>query len=354
MRLLVVAPVWHTEQPSGRLQAFARLVELLSARHRVRLVVGYRTERSAIPGDALGVDLRGASAVTARLALWRAIRAASRRFGPDVWLGSGAELPPGRVPSVAVVRDLVQTGWESPSIPQVWARRMGLRRHARVVVPTLAALQELREAGAPRWSLVRLPDPVSIPPRSAPVDPTRPKLVLVHPGRIHPAKGQHLSVDAVSRLTVEEKARVSLHVVGPVADKRYLDQLKIAARGQPVTLHPGEEPLAPWLRRAQVVLYPTCVPEGFADLAVLAMAHERPVIWSDHPGVRESLGGLGCPIPPDDALALRAAIRRVLSDSAALRGPARQGRRFVARRYAWEVLAPRWEEVLEGARRTRF
>lgn len=352
MRLLLVADRFPPDAETGRAAAFERLARGLAGDHEVRLVCGYRRRRSLVPSDALAVDLSGVGPVAAQIALWRTARSLARRMRPDVIVSSGAWILPRSAPAVLVVRDLIGTGWEHR--PAAVDRLLGraLRRYARVVVPTLATWRELRSRGTPEWCLDRVPDAVDVVQGAAPA-PSR-TLVLVHPGRIHPAKGQHVTIDAVSRLAPDEKARVELHVVGRPGDARYLGQLKVAARGQPIHFHVEDDAdIGAWLQRAHLVLVPTCVTEGFADAAVRALATARPVVFADHPGVRESVGGIGFPVPPEDAGAVRGAIRTALAEPEALLALGRRGRAFVAAHYAWEVIGPRWEAVLTAAVRRR-
>lgn len=347
MRILVVKREEPSQADTGRSAAFDRLVAHLSERHRVRRVVGWVGERGRLPDDALGVDLSAGGWLGA-WNLWRGLAAAARRFGPDVVLGCGVSVPRVQAPTVAVVRDLVRTGWEQPAAVQ----KHRIRRLQRIVVPTLAAARELRAAGARGWQIDVVPEPMDLPAEPA-APAAGPPFVLVHAGRILPSKGQHLSVDAVSRLLPEEKASVHLHVVGPIGDRRYYEQLRIAAVGQPISLHDGEEALTPWIRRAHLVLYPSCVSEGFADVALHAMAHGRPVVFADQPGVRESVGGVGLAVQPEDVASLRGAIRVAMAEPARLRDLSRRGRELVAARHSWPRLVHRWDEVLEAARRRR-
>ena len=80
---------------------------------------------------------------------------------------------------------------------------------------------------------------------------------------------------------------------------------------------PGYVPVRPWLARASVFVLPS-YREGVPLSTQEAMAMGRPVITTDVPGCRETVcdGVNGYVVPPRDAPALAAAMRRFLDDPA--------------------------------------
>jgi glycosyltransferase involved in cell wall biosynthesis len=327
--------------------AFARLVERLSERHDVSLIAGYRGDRPTLPPGALGVHLGRRGPGWTYHALWRAARSVAQKTEPDLVLTASVDVPFLGHPTVAMVRDLVGDGWRAPTLSDRFYRWRA-RRFGTVVVPSVSTRDALRATGVDSWRVAVVPehiDPVAV--QGAAEEGV---LTLLHAGRLHPGNGQHLSIDAVSRLAPEHKARVRLRVVGAVADRVYADQLRIAVRGQPIDFYTDVDDLRPHFAAAHLVLYPTRVAEGFADTALLAMAHGRPVIWTDHPGVRATTGGIGVAIPPDDVGALRDAIRRFIDDRAGL-GALGLASRKRAAEFAWERIRPQWDGVFEVATR---
>lgn len=345
MRILAVARRFPPDVYTGRALAFARLVAHLRQTGDLRLVAGWHSERTRIPEDALGVDLRTRGPVASHVALWRAMRAATRRFDPDVVLSASVDVPLTSRPSVVVIRDLAGTGWGEDAPPRDLWHRFRTRRFHQVVVPGHSTERAVKRLGLAPERVHVIPDVIDAPgvgrgPRRE--GPLR----VVHPGRMLPAKGQHLSIDAVSRLPSEAKGRVELHVVGRIADRVYFDQLKVAAREQPIFFHPDADDLAAWYRDADLVLYPTQLDQEWPDTALEAMAHGAPVAWTDVPSVREATGGLGIALPPRDFPALRQAVMRLIDDPAELAREGDAGRRFIEANYSWEQLSPKWARVL--------
>lgn len=351
MRLLLVARRYPPDAISGRAITFGRLHRHLAERHEVRLVAGYRGRREDIPDDALGVDLSARGIGWSYLALHRAVGATIRKFRPDLVLTQGLEVPFTSAPAVAVVRDLVGTGWTVDRALRTGFYRYRSRAFRRVVVPSQATRETLRAQRVGRWRIEVVPPTVDAPAVPPPRPPDPERLVLLHPGRILPGKGQHLSVDAVSRLSTDEKARVELRVVGLVGDPVYHGQLRIAARGQPITFDTTRGALPAAFGEADTVLYPTALAEGFPDAAVEALTFGRPVVYSDQPGVREAMCGCGMPIRVGDARVLRDAIRARLAHPQWFAEQGRLGRERSVERYGWSGQRGRWEELLQGAAR---
>jgi glycosyltransferase involved in cell wall biosynthesis len=344
LRVLFVDGEHGSDPPLGRAAAFHRLALHLGQHLETRWVVGHHGQPGALslPPGSMTVDMRGRG-LRSSLWLWRAVREASAEFRPDVLLVRGLEVPPLGVPAISVVRDLVSTGWEPDPVGRLGRWIAPWLRH--LVVPTNVTRQELLSLGVSAWRIERIGEVVDLPAVPAPLPRPSGTLRLVHPGSIHPAKGQHHSVDAVQRLPRALRDRVELRVVGPVRDVRYASQLRTASAGLPISFE-GAEHLPERVRGADLVLYPTTVNEGFADAAVQAMAEGRPVVYSDLPGLREVLGEAGLPVPPSDVAALRHTIVCALDgllDTVAL-GAA--GRRWVEESFSWGALWPRWRMLL--------
>lgn len=350
MKLLLVARRYPPDVRSGTETVFENLRDQARRRHDVRLCVGFVRERSLVPADADAVDLRRSIKGLAWVTMARAAAKVAREFRPDVVLSNSIEVPNTGFPTACIIHDLNfgKARRNASSIGKELFYRLRARRLDLVITPSWATREELVRIGVPTERIEAIHNGVDIerfrPAEVADREPDR--IELAYPGRILPGKGQHVAIDAVARLSAAEKARVHLRIVGAVADPIYYDQLRIQAYKQPVSFHPDVDDIAPFYQRADLVLFPTLMREGFGFTAVEAMACGRPCAWTDQPAIREATGGIGWPVPPDDATALRDVVRALIDDPTPFRRAGEDGRRFVEGRYAWPRVWESYERAL--------
>jgi glycosyltransferase involved in cell wall biosynthesis len=160
------------------------------------------------------------------------------------------------------------------------------------------------------------------PKRPLPRDGLSPGLNLLLIGRFNAWKGQPLLLDALARLTPEERARVSVRLVGStfVGQDHFREAIetKVAALrlDDVVAMHdfdPDPDHHYAW---ADVVAVPSTDPEPFGLVAIEAMAAGRAVIAAGHGGLAEIVVAeqTGTLFAPRDAAALCSAIRDYLAD----------------------------------------
>jgi glycosyltransferase involved in cell wall biosynthesis len=308
-----------------------------------------------VPAEAIAVELRDLAGHHAWWSFSRAARAEVVRWRPDVVLTSTARLPPLGVPIALLAQERDAT--PHPSLKTRLRSRLVAARSRSfdlVIAPTGAAARGLGEAGVPEGRLRVIPngvDPARFRPDPSPEAKDSDTFQVIHPGRILPGKGQHHAIDAVARLQRRHKRRVQLTVVGSVVDPVYLDQIRVQAYGQPVRFALDVPDMVPYYRSADVVLHPTEVEEASGFVAIEGMACGCPVIWFDHPTVRESTSGIGVPVPPGDAGALRDALAGLM-DAPALRSQiAEQGRRYVMGNLTWGKTWSAYETSLQAIAR---
>lgn len=336
MRVLFVATAFPPEAQTGRAAEFAGLWRRVRDWASVtQLVVGTSGEHP-LPLGAVGVPRWPG---IGSLQVWRAAREAGRRMEPQLVVMLGLGLRPLPWPTLRLVRDLVDDFGRPSTVGR--AARFAARRAACLVVPSSRVRQRLFDLGVDRWRVEKLP--VAVPDDIAPpLPPAGTPVRLVHPGSIRLAKGQHLSIDAVSRLPPEFKAMVTLDVVGPVADPRYAAQLRLAARRQPVRFpnHTAQHVIS----EAHAALCVDAAEPAFPDAAVRTMAMGRMVMWADHQSSRDVLGPLGVAVAPDPQRIRQALMASLPTADWAAEGA--RARAFAIERYGWRAVWPQWQALL--------
>ena len=168
-----------------------------------------------------------------------------------------------------------------------------------------------------------------------PADPPEPSGQVLFAGRFVEKKGISYLLEAMRRLEAEP-GELELVLVG---DGPIADELKRQAAPLKRVSFAGWLPNAELRRRMQGALA-VCVPsvhaedgdaEGLPNVVIEAMAAGAPVIGSRHAGIGEAVAHerTGLLVPPADAEALAAALRR-LRDEPRLRGSLGAGGRQVA------------------------
>ncbi len=222
-------------------------------------------------------------------------------------------------------------------------QRLAARRAETVIVPSPSAARVATDrAGVPAERVAIIPNAIDLADwtTTTGTDPRR----VVFLGRLDPIKDVPTLVAAVARLP-----DVHLDIYGDGADRPRLERavadLHLADR---VRMHGTvarpQEPLA----TAGMLVLPSLA-EGFGLVLIEAMAAGVPVVATDVPGVRDVVrtGETGLLVPAGDAIALAAAIRRVVDD-----GPLRE--RLVAaatadvrRRFTWDAVLPSHRRLLQ-------
>jgi len=168
--------------------------------------------------------------------------------------------------------------------------------------------------------------------------------------RLDPQKGFGVMVRAFEELA-KERPDAHLVVAGDGRDRDALERLSGQARRRVVHLGtvPHEE-LPRYHAAADVFAAAATGQESFGIVLVEAMAAGVPVVATDIPGYREVIrdGVEGLLVPPDDPVALAAAIGRVLDEPDLAHGLVDAGRER-ARTYSWSEVVPRLEAVYAGA-----
>ncbi|HEX8447298.1 MAG TPA: glycosyltransferase, partial [Sphingomonas sp.] len=202
-----------------------------------------------------------------------------------------------------------------------WLRRRAMQRYYpradTVAVPTAAIARELRIAVARPLATTVLSNPVveritPLGPRTRSAPPQ-----IVAAGRLVPAKGFDILIDACARLKARGVPfRLTLCGEGPLRDQ-LAAQIARAGLDESITLAGHCDPLGRTLAAADLLISASRR-EGFGNVMVEAMAAGTPVLATTTSGattlIRDGVNGFLC--PPDDAEALAEAIAALLTDPA--------------------------------------
>lgn len=189
-------------------------------------------------------------------------------------------------------------------------------------------------------------------------DVDREKIVVLTVGRLHPRKGQLVTLQALQALAPRFRSRVEYWMVGGGNKPRYEEELRQAAAKCDFAVRffgnlPDDE-LDRVYDRADIfamtsVAYGPSV-EGFGLVYLEAAAHGLPVVAHAVGGVSDAVrnGETGLLVPPDHPAQLTAAFEKLISEPDLRRRLGDAGRKW-ALRNDWEDSARRlFEPVFES------
>jgi D-inositol-3-phosphate glycosyltransferase len=168
--------------------------------------------------------------------------------------------------------------------------------------------------------------------------------VLLQASRLVRWKGAEYAIEALARLRAEPAPLLALAGDGPY--RADLERLAAACGVADRVLFLGDVAHAAMpalLPAVDIVLGTSFVNETFGITLCEALACERPVIASNFGGFREVVrdGETGLLVPPQDAVALAAALAALLADPARRAAYGVAGRRDVAARFSWPAVLER-------------
>jgi glycosyltransferase involved in cell wall biosynthesis len=390
MRVGVDATSWPNRRGFGR---FARnLVTRLVALDRETRYVLYIDEASAaettLPeaAEVIGFALRRrpaevASASSSRPVsdlLRQTLQVSRGRLDAVLFPSVYTYFPVFGVPMVVGLHDATAETHGELTFPRTRSRLLWQAKH-RLAVRTATRLFTVSAAAqAELGRLLRLPperlpvvpeapDPIFRPRRADEIARALDAVGLasdarpfVYAGGISPHKNVETLIDAYAALTTGGAQTPPLVVVGDLEQEVYVSaaasvRRRIAEHGldSRVAL-PGfvpDEVLAGLYGSATAVVVPSLA-EGFGLPAVEAAASGAPVVLSDIPAHRETLGDAALFFPPQDAGALAALLERLLETDWLRRSLGERSRKQVAR-YSWDAAAEVVQTLLHEAAATR-
>jgi glycosyltransferase involved in cell wall biosynthesis len=177
-------------------------------------------------------------------------------------------------------------------------------------------------------------DPEIFAPRPKP--PERGYFEILCVGRLTPAKGQHILIDAVERLTRQGR-RVRLRLVGGGPDDESLRRHAARTAARECVIFEGalnQDRIRDFYAQADAFCIPSFA-EGLPVVLMEAMAMEIPCVTTHIAGIPELIrdGVNGLLTPPSDADALAKALARLMDDPELRKRIAQSGRARVVEDY---------------------
>jgi glycosyltransferase involved in cell wall biosynthesis len=192
------------------------------------------------------------------------------------------------------------------------------------------------------------------PPRSAAEAPSR-RPTIVTWGRLTPAKGVHIGIDALARMHGMEPAPryIAAGLIDPAYRQTLMERaesLGLADRVEIGERHLSARSLAALVDSADVVLLPYAASDRTAS-AVLseALCAGKPIVSTPFPHATESLGDgrRGLLVPCDDPTAMAEALTRILTEPG-LRESMAEPDATTATTHSWPLAASQYRQLFNA------
>jgi glycosyltransferase involved in cell wall biosynthesis len=228
----------------------------------------------------------------------------------------------------------------------------------RIVVPSPSVARAAQDwADEPREKITTIPNAIDL--RVFPLATGLQSVRATH-GLQPRAAGEPIPIGFIGRLDPIKRVpdlvhalrmlewKVHLHVFGEGSERPRIESvIRELALSDRVTLHGSVARPEDALRNIELLVLPSAA-EGFGLVLIEAMAAGVPVVATDVPGIRDVVrsGQTGLLVQPGSPRELARAIDRVIGTPELRDRLVRAAMEDVSRRFTWEVVLPRYRELL--------
>lgn len=190
---------------------------------------------------------------------------------------------------------------------------------------------------------------LNIHPAEVAPEPEKGPVTAIYLGRLAPDKGLEYIIDALALL---KDTKLRLRIVG-TGHPDYVDSLRHKAMTtgvmQMIDWPRHKEEASEFIRASHFAISPSVAPEAFGLSNIECMAEGRAVITSDNGAQREYItnGTDGILVPPRDAKALSAEMRRLATDSKLRHRLGMMARRRFESSLSWPHFAARMKAIYD-------
>lgn len=174
------------------------------------------------------------------------------------------------------------------------------------------------------------------------------EMVVGTVAKLHRGKGVYEMLSAVAELT-DSFPGIKLLFVGDGPEKNGLrEETERRSLGDKVIFAGVRRDVERMYAAMDIFVLPSTCEEAFGMVLIEAMSMSRPVIGTTVGGIPDIIrdGVDGLLVPPGDAGAIAAAVRRLISDTALRAKISEEGRRTVEARFSEEVMAEQFDRLL--------
>lgn len=308
--------------------------------HEVNLISGWKNDPNLLPKGTYTINQKNKNKFWNYFKFYRKSKKYLKEIKPDIINASCLEIPKVDTPTVMTICHLGHllghVGKPNLIIKlQRYLAKKRIKKADRLIAISKSTHDDLLKLGAEKEK-IRIIYPGIDFKKFKPKKTKNKKFTIVYPSRISREKGQHIAIEAIKKIPLETLKDMELILVGFVSDKEYLNELKRLAFSWPIKFELNVDNIVKYYQKADLIIFPTLMYEGFGFTAAEALACEKPLIASDFPSIREIVGKNGLLIKSGNMDDLSSSIE-ILYENKVLRDMfAKKGRKDVLKRFNWE------------------
>lgn len=353
MKLAIVTRYFPPDVLTGRETVIFNLWKQARIQDDVVLIAGWQNERPNLPNSCLAIDQSSSSRLLNYARFFVISAFYLHRLKPEVILSNAIEIGPASAPTAVIAYDFNFGSADYKRGKQRVRRgllRMQFSQTDAVIAISQTTAKMLNEFGvsANKITAIKLGVDLERFCQKEMVVGRPDHFCVTYPARFVHGKGQHVAIEAVRQMKSDLGRKIKLILVGYVQNKEYLAWLRRESEGLPVEFHLDVEDIAPFYQRADLIIFPTIMEEGFGYTAAEALSCGKPVIFSDYLAIREATGGIGVAVPPGDANALASAIEKLVEDDQERQMLGQVGHTYALENYDWANVYKKYRDILEA------
>ncbi|MFC1800490.1 glycosyltransferase family 4 protein [Nanoarchaeota archaeon] len=355
MKLLIITRFFPKDYLGGGEEVVYNIWKNAKKHYDVSLISGWVNDPKLLPEDTHTIDLRSKNRFIRYLKLYFGVKKYIKITKPDVIHTNTMEIPETSTPTVVMVHHLGH--FFGKSHEKSMLSKLRLKMQKSLVKKRLnRAKQIVTVSKATRDDVIKLginPEKIEVIYNGIDVDKLKPKetnnkkFTIVLPSRISREKGQNIAIDAIKLMPDDIKKKLELVIVGFVSDERYLNELKDKAKNLPITIEANVPDIVKYYQKADLIVFPTLMYEGFGLVAAEAMCCEKPVIASNFPAIKEVVNENGILVNPNDSKELSEAIVKLFKNKSMRDKFSKQGRKFVLNNFTWDIAFKKYKKIYD-------
>lgn len=345
IRLAIISRRFIPDVKGGAENIFYNIWERAKEVYDAILILGWKNSPQGLPNSAYKVQLSGKNKPFDYIKFYLFCRNILKKENPDLVLVNNFEVTLKSIPHIIYVSSLNHDQiFNKKNRLRRFINKRRIRRARRVIAISNYIKEELIKLGLDIRKVKTIYNGIDYE-KFKMVSEITDKFTVVYPSRIVESKGQHIAIEAMKALPREILMNIELILAGFVEDDKYLQNLKEISRGLPVTIEPNVEHIEKYYYKADIIIFPTLMQEGFGFLAIEAMACAKPVVYSDVPAIREATGDIGLKIKLGDQKGLASQIEKLYTNKELRDSLAKEGFEYVKSHYHWDKTFAEFQNI---------